>query len=108
MIIYNTSFIIDTPRYGMLLTWLRETAVPAVTAPGTKALDATLMTLVEVPGDDDFTQQARNIMLQVTFDNLQDAHLWSRNSLNSLLLDYSRRFGPEAVAFRTISERLPL
>ncbi len=108
MIIYNTSFIIDTVRYEQLLSWLRTIAIPTVTSPGTKAVEATLTTLVEVPGDDNFTEQARNIMLQVTFDNLKDAHDWSQNRLNELLMEYTRRFGLEAIAFRTISKRLPL
>ncbi|MDE5796653.1 MAG: DUF4286 family protein, partial [Muribaculaceae bacterium] len=99
---------IDTVRYEALLTWLRTIAIPSVTAPGTKAIETTLTTLVEVPGDDSFTEQARNIMLQVTFDNLKDAREWSNNSLHALLTEYSRRFGSEAIAFRTISERLPL
>lgn len=108
MIIYNTSFIIDTARYETLLSWLRTIAIPTVTAPDTKAIEATLTTLVEVPGDDDFTEQARNIMLQVTFDNLKDAREWSYRKLNGLLMEYNRCFGPEAIAFRTISERLPI
>ncbi len=108
MIIYNISFIIDPARYETLLSWLRTTAIPAVTVSGTKAIDTTLTTLIEVPGDDSFTEQARNIMLQVTFDNLKDAHEWSDSKLQGLLMEYGRTFGSEAIAFPTISERLPL
>lgn len=88
-----------------LLGWLRLSAIPAATA-ATRGV--TLSKLVEVPGDADFAEQASSIALQIEFDTLKDEHDWAANSLPAVLADYTRVFGPQAVAFRTVLERLPL
>lgn len=89
--------------------WLRESAMPRLSAPAFGGRDPHLRLLADVPGNPDFSDQALTYAFQMEFDNEKAAADWGIRCLQSCREEYEEKFGRErAVSFDSILRELPL
>lgn len=108
MTIYNVTFMMERSLKARFTGWLRARRADGLLSEEKGVVGASLQEVVEVPGESEFAEQALSVALQAKFIDRTAAHAWGRSALASLLADYRKDFGPEALSFSTILETIDL
>ncbi len=105
MLIQNVSFIINLSHEEELLKWLRPHLGPAMQAGG---INPRLSVMRATAGADDVAAHAQTIAFQTEFCDSATLQTWKTTVLLPLIAEFEKTFGPEAVAFTSVFETLPL
>lgn len=105
MLIQNISFIIVLDREEDLLGWLRG-ILPEFIAKG--GLNPRLSILRTVAGANEVQSQSQTIAFQLEFCDKESLDEWKEEALITLVRRFEDKFGPEAIAFTSVFETLPL
>lgn len=106
MIIYNTTFIIDTTDYERFLKWIRAAVACRLMSAPSAAQSIRIAAVTQIVGQHDIDAQPRSVALQAEFNSVVEAHHWADNTLSEVLLEYVEDFGPEALCFSTVMETI--
>lgn len=102
MYIYNITFMTERSAEHRLVEWLRGHKGKAVLSGDAGVAGCRLQTVVDVPGESEFAEQALSLALQVDFETMDDARTWGRTHFNAMHEDFRKEFGQESLCFCTI------
>lgn len=102
MIIYNTTYQIESSVLNDTLSWMRSSLIPSIVADGTLSNPRMLRVIV------DEAEMGHCYSLQ--FDVLDEDTLldWFESAGNELLSAISKRYGQKVLGFTTLLEVLEL
>lgn len=106
MIIYAITFMTERVYESRLTEWLRSSAVPSLEIPA--GSETRLTKVAAVPGDPEFSRQALSMTLHVGFPSPAPARAWAEKTLDSVLDEFSRKFGQNALHFVSVLQTIEL
>lgn len=106
MIIYAITFMTERACESRLIDWLRTSAIPALEIPADSK--TRLTKVAAVPGDPEFSRQALSMTLHVEFASPAPARAWAEKALDSVLDEFSRKFGQNALHFVSVLKTIDL
>jgi len=102
MVIFNCSFMIEMAREEEFLTWIR--AQIAARGMGGGVLSA----MREAGGVDYREAESHTVAYQREFPSIGAARLWGRERFAPLAAAFEENFGPQAMVFTSIFERIDI
>lgn len=103
MDIFNASFIFGHGREDEFLRWFEQIRRRfEADLPERCAVSA----LRDANGEAHTEHDAHTIAVQWEFDNIKEARNWRDNKFINVSEDFMRAFGPEAIVFTSIFEKL--
>lgn len=104
MLIHNSSFFIPRMREDEFLKWFDASSEAIVMAGNNPRLSA----MREAQDEDQQDSPAQSIAFQLEFDNIDDVRRYSAGPLADFLKAFNREFGPDAMVFTSLFEKLDL
>ena len=100
MYIANITFIIEKEQRCCFSSWITKHC---------KGLrhdnkNLRLSTVVDLPGDPDFTTHAGSYSLQAEFSSQEEASLWIEKDMSSLANEFIDLFGQNSVVFPSVMQ----
>ena len=103
MVIHNASFMMEREREGEFVEWIRERLGAQVLGAG---LRPALSAMREAGGIDYRDAEAQTVAFQMEFDDIESARRWGRECFADLAAAFEKDFGPNAMVFTSLFERL--
>lgn len=105
MVIHNASFMMKREREGEFVVWINS-KLAQMDFRDWKASGPALSAMREAGGVDYCKAEAQTVAFQVEFPDVESARRWSRERFADLAAAFDEAFGPDAMVFTSLFERL--